>query len=295
MIKQPDFQSLRNKCYAATNENLVGVHPNILNELYHAGPGVSKSSLDLVEKSINHFLNAEKVRKETPAMLLGTCVHSALLEPHLWAMMFIRGPEDDKRSAAWKVAEAQAVLDGKVLVPPDIYDSVQDIVEAAMSHPVVAEIMGTKEKKIENTFYTPDPNTGILLKCRPDIWIPDANLLVDLKTTKCAAADGPNSFAKSAGMFNYDKQHAFYSDVVRRVSGSFHDFLFIAVENEAPYNCAIFELAQEDVENGRSQYINDLTKLDRFLRAADTEKIPTGYGYDVEIISIPKFMRRSNG
>lgn len=73
-----------------------GIYDNISNADYHAGPGESKSLLDLVRRSPAHYrarkLDAEvandnepEARKPTPAQFIGTAFHALLLEPQVFA------------------------------------------------------------------------------------------------------------------------------------------------------------------------------------------------------------------
>lgn len=60
-----------------------GIYAGISNQDYHGGPGISKSSLDLIRKSPLHFKAAKDAgpRESTPSQQLGTMVHDLVLEP----------------------------------------------------------------------------------------------------------------------------------------------------------------------------------------------------------------------
>lgn len=64
----------------------TGIYPNISNENYHGGPGVSKSMLDVLAQSsplhLYHLRNtANDNREPTKAQAIGTAFHALLLEP----------------------------------------------------------------------------------------------------------------------------------------------------------------------------------------------------------------------
>lgn len=69
-------------------EQKPGIYAGISNADYHGGAGVSKSSLDIVRRSLAHFKHAQDEREagvereETAAMLLGSATHCAALEPY---------------------------------------------------------------------------------------------------------------------------------------------------------------------------------------------------------------------
>lgn len=62
-----------------------GIYKSITNNDYHKGPGVSKSGLDLINRSPLHYLaatTAEHDREATASQALGTAFHALLLEPN---------------------------------------------------------------------------------------------------------------------------------------------------------------------------------------------------------------------
>lgn len=286
-----NVDKLKRELYAEYNRELIGLHTHISNDEYHAGPGLSKSSLDKVAQSINHWLANE--RKETPAMLKGTCVHAALLEPESWKKDFVRAPDIDKRSNEYLKVKRDVIAQGKVLVPYDLYMEVEDIVIGCLSNKVAQDLLCASgmERLPEASVYAEDPDTGLLIRCRPDLLLPGIDLIVDLKTTKCAATTGSNHFGRSAGMFNYDKQEAIYTDIMDMTfPGASHEFVFIAVENAPPYNCTVFEMDAEDVAYGRMRYKEDLQKLHYYLQ--NPEEVTSGYSGMIEKLKIPGYFRR---
>ena len=53
---------------------------------YHAHKAVSKSDLDLINRSPLHYYNAkQKPNEQTEAMLFGSVVHKMILEPDTFA------------------------------------------------------------------------------------------------------------------------------------------------------------------------------------------------------------------
>lgn len=64
-----------------------GIYDNLTNAEYHAGPGESKSLLDLVRRSPAHYrarkleANDNEPHQPTPAQMIGTAFHALLLEP----------------------------------------------------------------------------------------------------------------------------------------------------------------------------------------------------------------------
>lgn len=275
--------------YASDYEELLGWHDAMPNEIYHQNPGLSKSSLDLVHKSINHLLSREIVRKETPAMALGTAAHSAVLEPETWPAEFCRGPEVDRRNKKWKEAAKEAKDNGQMILPPGDFDKVDHIAAAVhgVDDPVIKAI---KEGKgiAEGSLFVTDPVSGALIKCRPDYMLPLDRICFDLKTTKDASA---SEFARSCGSFRYDVQAALYSDCLSWEFDGDWQFIFGAVESSPPFNTAIYTLSDRDIEIGREIYMEDIA---RYMSWSDGYEPEVGYQAGRAILTVPKYFRRKN-
>lgn len=70
-----------------------GIYRGLPNDLYHGGPGISKSGLDLIRKSPAHYravvtADNDNARKPTPAQALGTALHALVLEPQEFARTY---------------------------------------------------------------------------------------------------------------------------------------------------------------------------------------------------------------
>lgn len=71
-----------------------GIYPDIPNDEYHKGPGVSKSGLDLIAKSPAHYYHAvnaanDNDREPTVAQAFGTAFHTLLLEPDVFKAEYV--------------------------------------------------------------------------------------------------------------------------------------------------------------------------------------------------------------
>jgi exodeoxyribonuclease VIII len=248
---------------------------------YHRRPEVNKSLLDLIEaapaKAKARLDGAPS--EPTPAMLLGTAVHAAVLEP--WAL--IKSPEFNKRSKEGK-AEAEAFAQehtGKVIVDPDTFAIVQGMREGVMRHPVARRIFddGLPEQSCFAELL------GVPVRCRPDWYRPSAGLLTDLKSVTEGTPDG---FSKSVAKWNYHLQHAFYMDVCRAAGFDIRSFVFVVVETKPPFCAAVYVLDDEAVEIGRDTYRR---LLDIYKRCVETNDWP-GYPDTIQKISLPGYFTR---
>jgi len=99
-----------------------GVFRGVPNDVYHGGPGISKSGLDLVRKSPAHYravvnaANDNEPRKPTAAQFIGTAFHALLLEPASFVRDYCLGLQredvpdaiDDRERLVAMVAELNA-------------------------------------------------------------------------------------------------------------------------------------------------------------------------------------------
>lgn len=263
-----------------------GIYPDISNEDYHRGPGVSKSGLDLiVERSPLHYwdmvLNPDRPKIEpTPQMVMGSAMHKYVLEPLSFDDEFIVAPEGiDRRTKDGKArwAEFQLQAAGKSILEPEQLERVRGMANAVLNHPLARRIL--ENGKAEQSVYWKDPETGVLCKSRPD-WQTDG-LMADLKSTGDASIA---EFQRSIHNFGYHRQAPFYLDGWAEVTGDRHtNFVFIAVESLRPYAVAVYAIDDASIAHGRKE----LRKaLDTYARCLVTNTWP-GFGENVTAISLP--------
>lgn len=217
------------------------------NEEYHASPAISRGKLwTTFSKSPAHAM-AEKIG-QTKAMLIGSVVHVATLEPDLFEREYVRMEKFDKRTSIGKLAAEQFADQhkGKEVVEADVYDLAAAIRDSLHSSSVVRDLL--KGGKAEHSAFWEDFDTGEQCRVRPDLAQP--GFILDLKTTQDAS---PDSFAKSVATFGYHLQDAFYSEGWEQAGGGKIDkFVFLAVEKEPPYAWAIYELDDSARAEGRA-------------------------------------------
>lgn len=270
----------------APMEILPGVYPDLSNEAYHSGPGLSKSGLDLLAKSPYLFRYRPKP-EPSKALLIGSAFHASTLEPHTYANLFAVAPEINARTNAGK-AELETFRQanaGKSILTAEDAEKVAAMAQAARCHPVAAQLLAAGVA--ETSIYHRDEPTGELLKVRPD-WIVD-DLIVDLKSTEDASAIG---FSKSCANYRYHVQAAYYLDIANAVMDRrFTAFIFIAVEKSPPYQVAVYHADYEMIMAGRMEY-RRLVDLYHECRVSD--RWPGLNDGRIEAISLPRWATRNN-
>ena len=262
-------------------------HPGLSNEAYHALKAVSPSQIKVLGRSPLHyfdqFLAEDREKKEpTPAMLLGTALHTAVLEPDLWDQT-IAVPKHafDRRTKAGKelAAAFEAESAGKIVLSHEDADQVRRMADAVRSHPAARFLLDLPGRR-EASYTWTDPATGLECKTRPDWHSEDRRIVVDVKTTKDASRA---EFCKSIANFDYHVQAAW-----NRAALDAEQFITIAVESERPFAVAVYPASGALIAAGQRRIEAAMTLL---AECWATGKWP-GYGDLVqEPIDLPGWCR----
>lgn len=261
----------------------TGIFENISNEAYHAGAGVSKSGLWTLEtKSPAHY--RYEVRKEKNEFDVGEACHLAILQPNEFEARIIRGP-DDRRGNKWKDHAEFARVEGKLLLTSGDFDSVLAMRDTIHADAWISSIITGGKPMVEASGYWTDPVTGMLCRCRPDLYREDLGIILDVKTARSAHAD---AFARSVINYGYHAQEAFYSDGWTAMGKPVNGFVFLTFEKETPYAKAVYELPPSIVDEGRAIMRK---ALNTYADCARTDTWP-GYGEGVQELSFQRWAYR---
>lgn len=272
------------------------------NEQYHADTThISKSGLDQIEKSPAHYydkyLNPQRVKEQpTEAMRLGTAVHSAILEPHLFERDYFvfndaeilrqiggSSPRATNRYKDWKTDQLENYV-GKTEISAEDYLTCLRMRDAVHKHPI-AKILLNKGIA-EHTIKWTDKDTGALCKCRPDWISQDTGYIPDIKSTEDASPDG---FAKSSYNYRYHVQAPYYVDGYEaQFNQKPEGFSFIACEKKPPYLVAVYFVPDEVFNYGRDIYKRN---LETYVKARKSG-IWDGYGDDFLPLQLPAWAKR---
>lgn len=187
--------------------------------------------------------------------------------------------------------------EGMTVLSVDTYNQLLAMRDMVMAHPGARALLTgcNGEAVAEASVYWTDEKTGETCRCRPDFWRADG-IIVDLKTTRDASQEG---FAKSLSQYRYHVQAPWYMDGLQAAfeAGHFPEgwaapkaFVFLAVENTAPYAVATYVIDAESFEIGRQQYRADLDRLAECKRTG----IWPGYGDSLQMIGVPQWYLTRN-
>lgn len=256
----------------------------LTNDEYRAQRGISKSELDLANKSVALIDWSRNCPTDGSRSIdLGTDVHCACLEPDVFAKDYVKMPEfGSGKAATEKVEQFKQNMEGKIVLTTTEYEQVIAMRDSVLAHPVANMLLtseGISEASIFSEMALAD-GSKIRVKCRPDRIVDPSvfgqHILVDVKKT----AD-IDKFHWSVRDFRYHVQDAYYSDIYKQYSGHAPRFIFIVVGEKRSigrHPVRVFELDTETKHKGRDAYKKDLETVSEYQEF--------GCGLDVEQLDL---------
>lgn len=262
------------------------------NQEYHAHPAIGASGLRLLNqapaKYYAAYLDPDREPLEpTPAMIRGTMIHTACLEPHLFDEQYIAVPDGiDKRTKEGKELFAGIVASGKTPIKQEDAELCRTLAgiwatrSAWLNQPLI----------IERSFFT--NINGVEVKIRPDIWIEPCAIypngaIIDYKTTSDASRAG---WSKSIVNYEYWLQSALYANVLQDIYNTTGEpeFYWFAQETEAPY----LNKAYRATEAIQTYGWDEVLRLLHVYNDCVYNDTWPGYGSDIEDAELPVWKQR---
>ena len=249
---------------------------------YRRYPAVSQSGLKTILDSPARYLWERDHPTIKDAYDFGHVVHGRILgvgEP------VARLDFTDRRTKAYKDAEAAARAAGEIPMLTATYDEAVACAEAALTHPLAGPILTAPGASEVSLFWT-DERTGLACKGRLDRLITpgDEHFIVDVKTTGQSAA--PRAFAAATATYGYHVQNAFYSDAYEQIVGVRPTFLNVVIETKPPYLTSVVQLDDDGIDIGRARYQD---ALDIYQRCVETGEWPGYTDVIATTISLPRW------
>lgn len=290
----------------------AGAYPDIPMDDYHRNPSLlpgpslsSSGAKKITSQSAYHFwyqspLNPDRPEEDDkPAFQVGKAAHDMLLLGDDWRTKYFVLPEGFSLAAKNKFAaaieEREAAIEAGI--PILRYQDAQ-VVEA------VTKAIGANKDAMhalsagvpEMTLAWQDKETGVWLRARPD-WLPysiingaPVRVVTDLKflaMTHCR----PHGFSKALFDFGYHQSAAFYDDGIEAIYGKrATNWLFVAVEKDAPHSVSVYELPAADVERGRFQ---NRQAIRTFADCLAADKWPSYTSEEIQMVGLPHWARKA--
>jgi len=178
---------------------------------------------------------------------------AAICKTAQWSKAALAEKPDLKTVKASKIykelaKEFEAANFGKYLVPdtgPQSAESIESMVKSCLENDTVKRLLTGTEYQVSLVWE--DKQTGLKCKTRPDVCRTKKNVLVDIKTTIDAS---PQGFARQAAKLDYPLQAvmqcigAVETGLIDNVAA----YYWLAVEKGEPFNFALYEFQQDDLE-----------------------------------------------
>ena len=184
-------------------------------------------------------------------MELGTAFHDACEDPVKYEETYVILPADCRPGSGAGMKERKKVflynceVGGKKIIKQEDYDTLKGMAASIHADPYCQDLLEGK-CETELSGYWEDPETGLLCKCRLDVWNKSKNIIIDYKSTVDAR---PYPFYASARREGYGFQAAFYLYGVTQITQISHrDFYMIACEKTPPYGVQVHPVLSETIE-----------------------------------------------
>lgn len=288
--------------------------PGIYNhtfEEYRMVDALHISQLKPMARSAKHFKHdLDTPRTPSQAMILGTALHTAVLEPEKFAKEYIFIPDMPLRSKADKDAFKAVCLEivshrgldvagfegfsfhneegrtaffhaltkhGITILPDSEMSRVLAMSRAIGEHSSAHFWINAKGQN-EASGYWRDSQTGVLCCARFDKIVSEPQpVIVEIKTTQDAREE---YFMRDFAKFGYGMQAAWYLWGAKTITGKTHAHITIAVESEPPYGVAVYMLGDTSLEFMHAKNRSLLNKY------AECKRSGIWPGYKDEIIAV---------
>lgn len=252
---------------------------------YHSIEALSASGIKKLLQSPAHFkVMRDQVNEPTPAMVLGTATHMAVLERERFATDVVIAPEAKKTTKEGKAewAEFEKANEGKLILKQSDYDDVIGMRDAVFKSPQWSRNFWLMEGISEVSLFWENPTYKVPCKARFDRLF-EEGIIFDLKT--CVDAS-PKGVVKAIANFQYHVQAAFYLDAYREVFKKHaSSFVFCFVEKEPPYGVAYYVLTEESIRGGYAKVDAGLRLYQEALRTNEWH----GYEPQIQLIDLPQW------
>lgn len=177
---------------------------------------------------------------------VGSAVHEKIMEPELFDSNFVVSQKFDRRTKQGKedaIAFELANQD-RLIINEDEMSMIEQMSINARQNATFMELL--EDSLFEISCYTVDEVTGLKIRMRPDMFPQTKSTIVDIKS---CLDSSPKKFKKDIYSYDYSLSASYYSDFLKR-----ENYIFAAVEKQAPFQTSLYAISDEMLDYGRYQY-----------------------------------------
>lgn len=230
--------------------------------------------------------------EDSAAMQLGRAVDCAITQPEEFESNYAAAPDVDKRTKSGKAdwLEFAEANQGKQILKASDYERCLTMRDAVHKCNTARGLI-TGQVHFQPSIVWHDRMSSMLCKGRLDAWNAELETVIDIKTTRDASFF---KFRNAVHQFGYHRQAAWYLDGMLANGKSPKHFVIIAVENEAPYNVAVYKLIDDKPDEGVQRGRKENEELLKKYRACLATNIWPGYPDDIQLMGSPNWVKGSS-
>ena len=210
---------------------------------------VSASDLKTFLKSPRSYFydkNRTDPKPDKRHFAVGSALHEYIMEKDQFDKNFLVSPKFDRRTKEGKekYEEFQLKAQGKTIIDEQEMTMIEQMsINAKMNRTFMELLEGSH---YEISCYTVDEKTGLKVRLRPDILPTTRSTIVDIKS---CLDSSPKGFKGDVYSYGYSLSSAYYLDFLGR-----ENYVFAAIEKNAPFQASMYVLNDEMTDYGRFQY-----------------------------------------
>lgn len=280
-----------------------GIYYDVPAAEYFAWDACNASTLKKMSRSAAHARwEIDNPPPPTPAMIMGSVTHTAVLEPDKLKFRYCFADECAGIKGSGEKCSNQGLmpsggkwycgvhskgkyrddLHGMEVVTSESLATAQAMAISVRKNRAATELLDASKKEVCIVWI--DPVTEILCKARLDAYDESGLRVADLKTCEDAS---PDEFPRQIGDMGYDIQASFYLDAATSLNGELHDaFYFIAVEKSAPFVCAVYKSHQSMIQLGRNRYRQMLAD---YKWCVENNLFPGYHDHQIQPVSVTRY------
>ena len=265
-----------------------GLYENIPHATYLRWRAINHSAAKEMRRTPSHVQASlrrtiEGDTDDSPAKILGTAAHVAMLEPGRLDALVLEGPINPRTGKSFGVGtkawdDCVACNPGRLVVGSEDLAKLRGMSAGIWASTKARAILETPGMS-EVAGIVTDPESGLRFKFRLDRIVPGV-LGFDYKTTASAHWD---DFRKDVARYGYHTQLEWYRRWYKAITGDPLPFGLLVQETSDPWHARVFQLGERTEAMAAARVSEWVAQL---RRCAIRNEWP-GYGDEVEVIDVP--------
>jgi len=293
----------------------LGIFDDISNEDYQRGPGISKTGLDRIAISPEHFITEKRCHRVIAGSVIGSPLHKLVLEPDTFENEYVMMPagapkRPTKTQLASKKPSLQAMESiaywqqfdedhkGQTIISttpgvnlstgledpfwkPSDWCMIHRMRDSISMHETASILLDPGSGRAETSCYWLDKDDDYGVR-DPTFRLckcrPDfINDAHNLMVDLKSAVDASyTGFRQHVAKYRYFVQAAWYTSGYYQSTGkAVQDFIFVVVEKQPPYGVGIYKLGLQEKRAGRALMLRDLDTYDECLKSGEWPCYPS--------------------